>query len=124
MVQLESQDAHKQRHLDQHRVEMPVAVALQLFVVRVLSQQRHLALCLNLLGGRLDAPKQVAHISDFLIASQLNLLSEVTVCLRLIDSLGGRVVRNNPLAIVSELVLDLLTLVLVSMDRQGCCLLK
>lgn len=117
MVQLEAKDAHKETHLDQHGPEVPVAVALQVLVVTVLSQQRHLSFSLDLLGRCLDSSQHVPHAADVLIAGQLDLLCEIALSLSFIHLFAGWVIRNDSLAIVSELVLNLLALVLVGVNR-------
>lgn len=119
MVQLEAQNAYKETHLDKHGPEVPVAVALQVLVVAVLSQQRHLSLGLDLLGGCLDSSEHVSHTADVFIAGQLDLLCKITLSLSFIHLFTVGVIRNDTLAIVSKFVLDLLTLVLVGVNRQS-----
>ena len=81
----------------------------------VLSLKRHLSFSLHLFDRRLDRSKQIAHVSDFLVASKLDLLCEVKISLGLVPRV--RLVADEALPSWCEIELDRIGFFLVSMNR-------
>ena len=113
MVRLEQEDSNEKHDLNEHGPQVPTSVPVGLHVDGVLSVESHDRLRLHLLAGRLNSTQQIAHVSDFLIAGQLDFFTEFLVGLA-----SAWVERHRALTVIIDVVLNLIGFFLVGVNCQ------